>query len=173
MNFLGKRSIRKFKDIPVEKEALDEIIKAAIKAPSGLGKDPCEFIVFDTREEVKKLSGIKPRGGISLETATAAIAVLVNKDKASTLLEDGAVATHTIGLKAYDLGLGSCWVHMVGRQAVDNQSSEEFFRKIVPIPENLVLFALVAIGYSNEEKPEYTEKDLNFDKVSYNKYDKK
>lgn len=167
MNFLGKRSIRKFKDKPVEKSKLDEIIKTVLKAPSGQGKDPCEFIVFDTKNKVEKLVGIKPHGGMCLKTATAVIAVLVNKDKAYTLVEDGSVATHTIGLKAYDLGVDSCWVHMIGRQASETETSEEFFRKIVSIPENLVLFALVALGYSDEEKPGYTEKDLNFAKVSY------
>lgn len=29
---------------------------------------------------------------------------------------------------------------------------------------------LIAVGYPDEEKPVYTEKDVNWDKVSYNKY---
>ncbi|WP_300362140.1 nitroreductase family protein, partial [Fusobacterium sp.] len=34
MDFLSRRSIRKYKDIPVEKEKLDEILKTAIVAPT-------------------------------------------------------------------------------------------------------------------------------------------
>ena len=32
MNFMTRRSIRKYKDIPVEKEKIDEILKAALLA---------------------------------------------------------------------------------------------------------------------------------------------
>ncbi|MFK4784640.1 nitroreductase family protein [Fusobacterium sp. MFO224] len=167
MNFLGKRTIRKFKDIAIEQDKLDEIIKTALKAPSGQGKDPCEFVIFNTKEKIEKLVGIKPHGGSCLKTATAVIAVLVNKDKAYTPVEDGSVATHTIGLKAYDLGVASCWVHIIGRQASDTETSEEFFKKVVSIPDNLMVFSLVALGYADEEKSGYTDEDLDFSKVHY------
>ncbi|MGB0405288.1 MAG: hypothetical protein ACPGDB_03775, partial [Fusobacterium sp.] len=124
------------------------------------------------KEEVEKLVGIKPHGGSCLKTATAVIATLINKDEAYTPVEDGSVATHTIGLKAYDLGLGSCWVHIIGRKASETETSEEFFKKVVDIPNNLMVFSLVALGYADEEKPAYTDEDLDFSKVSYNKYKK-
>lgn len=172
MNFLGKRTIRKFKDKPIEKEKLDAIIKSVLTAPTGMGKNSCEFLVFDTKEEVEKLVGIKPHGGSCLKTATAVIATLINKDEAYTPVEDGSVATHTIGLKAYDLGLGSCWVHIIGRKASETETSEEFFKKVIDIPNNLMVFSLVALGYADEEKPAYTDEDLDFSKVNYNVYKK-
>lgn len=173
MDFLGRRTIRKFKNKPLEKEKLDEILKAVLKSPTGQGKDSFEFIVFNKKEEVEKLVGIKPHGGSCLETATAAIAILVDKNKAATPIEDGSVAAHTVGLKAYDLGIGSCWVHLVGRKASEEETSEEFFKKITDFPDNLLLFAVIALGYPDETKPSYTEKDMNFSKINYNKYGSK
>ena len=55
MDFLSRRSIRKYKDIPVEKEKLDELLKVAIVAPTGHNARACEFIVFENSEDVKKL----------------------------------------------------------------------------------------------------------------------
>ena len=41
MDFYVKRSIRKYKNIPVEKEIIDELLKVAIIAPTGhLGAKP-------------------------------------------------------------------------------------------------------------------------------------
>ena len=170
MNFLGRRSIRKFKEIKVEQEKIEEIMKTAMVAPTGQGKDACEFIVFDSKEDIKKLVGIKAHGCSCLNTATLVIAVLCDKEKAYTLLEDGAVAAHTLQLKAYDLGVSSCWVHMVNRFKEDGTSSEEYFRKLTNTPDNYTVFCLMAMGYADEDKPGYTEKDMNFDKISYGKY---
>ena len=59
MDFMSRRSIRKYKNIPVEKEIIDELLKVAIIAPTGHNARACEFIVFENEKEVKKLIGIK------------------------------------------------------------------------------------------------------------------
>ncbi|WP_321424697.1 nitroreductase family protein [uncultured Bacteroides sp.] len=47
-----RRSIREFKDTPVEKEVIDKIIEAAQTAPMGLPPSDVHLLVFDTQEKV-------------------------------------------------------------------------------------------------------------------------
>lgn len=170
MNFMSRRSIRKYKNIPVEKEIIDELLKVAIIAPTGHNARACEFIVFKNEKEVKKLIGIKKAGANFLETAQAGIAIVVNCDKAGTWIEDGSVAAYTIQLKAHELGLGSCWLQLRDRFSPDNEPSDELFAKIVGLPKNYRVLCFIALGYADEEKSSYNEKDIDLSKVHCNKF---
>lgn len=170
MDFLSRRSIRKYKDIPVEKEKLDEILKTAIVAPTGHNAKGCEFIVFEKPEDVRKLIGVKNMGAVFLETAPAGIAVICNTEKAKTWIEDSSVAAYTIILKAHDLGLSTCWLQLKERFGKDNRPSEDIFREMTDLPENYNVLCFIAIGYGDEERPSYTDKDIDLSKVHYNKF---
>lgn len=170
MDFYGRRSIRKYKNIPIEKEKIDELLKVALIAPTGHNARACEFIVFDNEKDVKSLVGIKSSGAEFLETAQACIGIICDGEKAMTWVEDASIAAYTIQLKAHELGLGSCWCHLKERQSVDGKSSEEVFRKLTNTPEKYQVLCLIALGYPNEEKPSYKEENIDFKKVSYGKY---
>ncbi len=63
IGFLKKRrSIRKYKDVEVEKK-LDKILKAALLAPSSKGLRTWEFIVVDDKEKLINLSQCRTKGG--------------------------------------------------------------------------------------------------------------
>jgi nitroreductase/NAD-dependent dihydropyrimidine dehydrogenase PreA subunit len=53
-----RRSIRNYKEKPVEKEALAELIRIASYAPSGHNSQPVKWQVIYERDEVKRLSGM-------------------------------------------------------------------------------------------------------------------
>lgn len=170
MDFMSRRSIRKYKNIPVEKKIIDELLKVAIVAPTGHNARACEFIVFENEKEVKKLIGIKKAGANFLETAQAGIAIIVDCDKAGTWIEDGSIAAYTIQLKAHELGLGSCWLQLRDRFSPDNEPSDELFAKIVGLPKNYRVLCFIALGYADEEKSSYNEKDIDLSKVHCNKF---
>lgn len=54
---LGRRSIRKYIDKPVELELLQEIIEAAIMAPSAMNTQPWFFVVVQKPWTVGKPEG--------------------------------------------------------------------------------------------------------------------
>ena len=41
-----RRSIRKYKEMPLDKEKINEIIRAALLAPSAKNRQPWKFIVY-------------------------------------------------------------------------------------------------------------------------------
>ncbi|MDQ1266208.1 MAG: hypothetical protein QG635_1360 [Bacteroidota bacterium] len=51
-----RRSIREYKDKPVEKEIIDKIIEAACTAPMGLPPSDVHLLVFDTAEKVREFA---------------------------------------------------------------------------------------------------------------------
>lgn len=56
MDFLTRRSIRKYQDREVEKEVIEELMKTAVVSPSGKNGRPYEFIVVTDKEKIKKLA---------------------------------------------------------------------------------------------------------------------
>ncbi len=53
---LGRRSIRDFKDKPVERALIEQIVSAASTAPMGLPPSDVQIVVFDGKDKVAALS---------------------------------------------------------------------------------------------------------------------
>ena len=64
MNEIFKRiSVRKFEDRPVEQEKIEQILKAAMAAPSAGNQQPWEYYVVRDRETILALSKCSPYSG--------------------------------------------------------------------------------------------------------------
>ncbi|MBN1874953.1 MAG: nitroreductase family protein [Anaerolineae bacterium] len=53
---LGRRSVRDFKDKPVVREYIDQIVSAAATAPMGLPPSDVQILIFDGKDKVAALS---------------------------------------------------------------------------------------------------------------------
>lgn len=51
-----RRSVRKYKDIPIEKKVVEEIIEAGRMAPSAINKQPWHFYVLTNKEDINSFS---------------------------------------------------------------------------------------------------------------------
>lgn len=51
----GRRSVRRFKDTPVDDKILEEIVDAALWAPSGVNLQPWYYVVIRTPEKMTRL----------------------------------------------------------------------------------------------------------------------
>lgn len=112
MDFLARRSIRKYTSQNIEKEKLDEILKVALTSPTGRNLKPFELIVVRDKDSLEKLSLAKSTGSAMLKEADTAIIILGNPQKSNTWNEDASIVSFSIQLKAYELGLGSCWINL-------------------------------------------------------------
>ena len=75
-----RRSIRTYINKKVKEEKIEEIIRAAMQAPSSKGACPWEFVVVDDNEVLEKLSKCQHRAR-HIKYANICIVVLGNKDK--------------------------------------------------------------------------------------------
>ena len=163
----SRRSVRRYTDEKISDADLKQIVTAALLAPSGHSKYPCEFIVVKNRELLDKMSRCRKAVAKMLTEASAAIVVVADKDKSDTFVEDSCVAMMNMELLATSLGIGNCWIQVRNREAEDDSSSEEFLRGLLNFPENFACQAILSLGYP-ARPPKARELDkLNFDKISF------
>ncbi|MBS6005630.1 MAG: nitroreductase family protein [Clostridium baratii] len=164
-----RRSIRKYKDIKVEKEKIERILKAGILAPSSMNKKPVEFIVAEDKKTLSKLETCKAKGTLGLKTAPLAIVVIADAEKSNVWIEDASIASTLIQLEVQELGLGSCWIQIRNRQSSEGDS-EEAVRKLLNIPERYGVLSILTIGYKDEDKNSYDDSKLDLEKVHYGEF---
>ncbi len=165
-----RRSIRKYEDRVVEQEKLDIILKSALLSPSSRGIRPWEFIVVTDKEILGKLSQCKAHGSQFLKDAPLGIVVIADSTASDVWVEDVSIASTIIQLTAQSLGLGSCWIQVRNRKTADNQSSEDYIKELLNIPEKYGVDNIIAIGYPGEKKRSYDEDSLLYDKIHREKY---
>ena len=165
-----RRSIRKFKPVPVETEKVDKLMEAALRAMSSRGINPWRFIVVDRPELIQQLATARPSGSTFLKGAPLAIVVLADPEKTDVWVEDTAIATTFLHLAATDLGLGSCWVQVRNRHHDDTTTAEAFIRNLLGIPDSLKVTAMLAVGYPDQKKAPHPAASLQREKISYNAF---
>ena len=77
---LNRKSIRKYKDIKISEEIVEELLRAGMQAPSAGNEQPWEFIVLRDKEIMKKITEVHPYSQMLLNTDVAII-VCGNEEK--------------------------------------------------------------------------------------------
>ncbi len=164
----SRRSIRKFKNQPVEQDKVDILVKSALLSPSSRGKRPWSFVVVDDGDLLGKLAKSKAHGSAFLEGALLAIVVAADPGISDVWIEDTSIAATLIQLAAEDMGLGSCWIQIRLRQDEGVGPSEDHVKNVLNIPGQLKVASIIAIGYPDESKAPYDEDSLLYDRVRQN-----
>ena len=153
---VARRSIRRFKNIPVSYEALERCVNAARLAPSGANLQPWEYIIVDEERLLNEVFGtlkwagyITPRGDPPPgERPKAYVVALVNKNiRAEGFEYDIGAAIENMMLIALEDGLGACCIGSIDTDRL---------RELLKIPDHYAVALVVALGYPNET-PEVEE----------------
>jgi nitroreductase len=152
-----RRSIRHYTSQPVSDQQVETILRAGMAAPSAGNEQPWHFLVIRDRKTLTALSESHPYGAMIQE---APVAIMVCGDMTRVKHKDYwpqdlAAATQNMLLTAHDLGLGSVWVGVYPRE-----SRQADVKRVVTVPENIVPFSILPIGYPAEEKPAEERFDL-------------
>lgn len=173
-NFLellkNRRSCRRFTDEPVSQEAVADIMRAALMAPSGHRINPWEFVLVENKETLRQLSVSKAAGAQLLEGAAMAVVVVADTDKTDVWVEDCSIATILMQLEAEELGLGSCWVQIRLRKDADGGSAEENVRALLGLPANYAVLSIVAVGHKERESKPFDEEKMQWDKIHIERF---
>ena len=163
-----RRSHRAFSDVPVSEEEIKTILGAALMSPTAKGLRKWRFVVTDSKERIEELSGIRQAGSQFLAGAPVVIAVLGEPEEQEMWVEDGSIAAVSMQYQAEDLGLGSCWCHIRGRESKEaGVSAESKAREILGIPARYSVLCLIAVGHPTDERKPQNEDALKWDQVSY------
>ena len=145
-----RRSIRKYTNQPVEDDIIRELIAAAMMAPSAGNAQPWHFVVIKKRQILDAIAAFHPYAKM-LTNAPVAILICgdptLEKYKGRWMLDCSAAAQNLL-LAAHAKGLGAVWVAVY-----PGANRMEPMRKLVTLPEHIIPFALISIGYPAEQKP--------------------
>lgn len=159
---LKRRSIRKFTEEIIPEELVQELLTAAMAAPSACNKQPWEFYVIRDEKTRKKLRGVSL---FTRMNATLMIVVAGNRKRAVSKkendfwIQDCAAATENILLTATDLGLGACWCGLYPMEGPVEKT-----RSILSLPEEIIPMALIQLGYPDQApaaRTQYDEKKVH------------
>lgn len=165
-----RRSIRKYTDEHIAEESLKKILQAGLLAPSSRAIYPVEFVVTREKYVLKKLSECKVGSAALLAGADAAIIVIGNTEKSDAWIEDCSLSMMLMQLEAAEQGIGSCWVQCRGRKTPAGESSEDYIRKLMNIPESFGVLAVLALGIPAQEIEPHSLPCTDTKKVRYGKY---
>jgi nitroreductase len=155
-----RRSIRKYKDTPVERGKIEQILDAARLAPSWKNLQCWRFLVL-TQSERKEamLSAFADDNPGKKAFLQAPAAIVICADPAESDLShgieyfvaDAAIAFEHICLAAHALGLGTCWMGMF---------DEAEMKSRLKIPANLRVVGITPLGYPDQEPKPRSRKEL-------------
>jgi len=144
-------SVRSFEDKPVEREKINQLLKAAFASPSAKNQQPWEFFVVTNREVLQKLGQVQPYA-FPAAKAPAAIVIAYKKnglpvpEKAEI---DCAIATENIWLACEELGLGGVMLGIAPDKERMAKTAEA-----MNLPEDLAAFTIFPFGYPKKKHPQ-------------------
>ena len=147
---IKRRSIRRFKEIPIPRKILENCVDAARLVPSAANLQPLEYVIVDDDQMLPQVfSTLKWAAYISPEGTPpegkrpkAYITILKNRDiGVPSSVYDVGGAMENIILVALEKGIGSCPIASVDRDKL---------REILNIPDNYEILLVLALGYPDE-----------------------
>ncbi|NHJ05386.1 MAG: nitroreductase family protein [Candidatus Heimdallarchaeota archaeon] len=159
---LSRRSIRKYKSTVVEEEKIQQCLEAARWAPSASNKQPWEFIIVKDEKMRKKFAEIHPYAKFVAESPVVFVPLTNPEIHPKYHMSDTGLSILHFMIQAHALGLGTCWAGVIGT------SFEPELKKLLNVPEQLNIMALVALGYPDQER-ESSRKSLD-ELVHWEKY---
>jgi nitroreductase len=137
----SRRSIRRYKQIPVPEHLLKRVLEAARLAPSAGNRQEWKFVVI-TEEETKRQLAEACRNQSFVAQAGAVIVACATDPSKKWHMVDVAIAVDHMTLEAHALGLGSCWI---------GAYEEERVKQICGIPEAIRVVVLLPVGIPDAE----------------------
>lgn len=156
-----RRSIRKYKDVPVEQEKIERILDAARLAPSWKNTQCWRFLVLTKPEQREKVLTAFPDDNPGKKAiAMAPVVIVVCGNPAESDVENGinyfvadvAIAFEHLCLSAHALGLGTCWMGWFDEARV---------KVSLGIPDAIRIVGMTPLGYPDQEPKARPRKELS------------
>ena len=149
-DILSRRSIRKYTAEPIPETVINELLEAAMSAPSANNEQPWHFVVINDRRILDEIPKYHPYSSMLEE---APLAIVVCGDLRSEMnkmywVQGCSAATENLLITAKAKGLGAVWLGVYPRE--DRVTG---IQKLLGLPEHVKPLNIVPIGYPAETKP--------------------
>lgn len=169
---MARRSIRKYTDQSISQDTLNQIIKCAIHAPSGMNKQSYEVKIINNPTLLKEISDavvkdnpkMGERDGFqTIFYGAPCVAFIANDTTYDCSQIDCGLLGQNMVLSAYSLGIGSCIMAMPVRFMKESPSCAPYMEKL-GFSENYNFLYCIALGFPDEAPDAKPRKE---DKVQY------
>lgn len=170
-NILERTSVRRYADRHVSDDLKTALLRAAMSAPSGVNRQPWEFILVDDPALLRQLADELPYAKMAA-SAPMAIIVCGNSERflsgEDSVLwqQDLSAASENILLAAQALGLAAVWTCLF-----PHKDRIAPVRRILNIPDSVIPFDLIPVGYPLEHHAPIDK--WHPDRIHYNSYESK
>jgi len=146
----NRRSIRKFKDIPIEMSKIGKILDAGRLSPTAGNLQDCKFILVKDKEKIESIAKACLEQ-YWINSASVVIVICSDPEKTRShyndrgdmfSYHDAAAATMSMILTIHSLNLATCWV---------GAFEDEMLRRELKIPDDIFINAILPIGYADEK----------------------
>ena len=156
----SRRTVRSFRQEPIDRESIIKMIDAARVSPSAGNIQSLKYVIIDLLDERKAIFPyIKYAGYIAdwnpefAESPAAFIAVLndtkIRKTNSSTECDCG-IAMMSISLVAAEMGLGSCILGAIDKESI---------AKVLNLNSEYEIMYLIGLGISNQKNTQFDDSD--------------
>ena len=174
-NIMARRSIRKYKQIPVGRDTLDMIMKCGINAPNGQNRQSWEVRIVDDpaimaefKEAIAQGHPDMPANAVKGCFRDAPVMVFIARDQSYDFSAyDCGLLAENIMLSAWSLGVGSICLGSPVRFLTDNDVCKPYVEKL-GFSEGYEFCLCIGLGYADEApdaKPRNAEKVKYIDKL--------
>ena len=168
---MARRSIRQYKDTPVDRELLKKIAVCGVNAPNAMNKQQWEVRIVDDPKylnEVTELMKVDmpffvksddPKFRNAFRNATAIIAVACPDDHLGMTLINIGLMGENMCLAAQELGLGTCVMVGPSEFIATNEKAKPYLDKL-GFSDGYKLRYVLGVGYP-DETPDAKPRDLS------------
>lgn len=139
-------SCRSYTDAPVSEEAVTEIVRAGMRAPSGMNVRPWHIIVVRDPDLRAQLAQVHQYSGFCAQSPVVFAVCGDAQASSHWWQEDCAAAIQNMLMQATDLGLGTCWIGIRGGEE-RGYEREDAVRKVLEVPDHIRILALISCGH--------------------------
>jgi nitroreductase len=163
---MARRSVRKYKDQPVDRKQLQQIVECGVNAPSGMNKQPWEVRVVDQADYINGVTELFKAANPKMAEdpdfknmfRNAPAVIFVAAPGESGQLDCGLLGENMM-LAAQSLGLGTCCLGGPIRFLTSAEEAAPYLQRL-NFSEGYNLLYAIAVGYPDEE-PEAKPRDMS------------
>jgi nitroreductase len=155
--FRARQSIRRYRPDPVPDDMLEQLLEAGRIAPSASNRQPWAFIVIRDRQRIEQVAEYAAYYFVRWAHVQECPLIIVlcgyrgSRVYRQFLHEDIGIAGTQIMLQAEALGLGTCWIGGLDRQALVS---------LLEVPEDWEIVGLLTVGFPAEDPEPRPRKPL-------------
>lgn len=151
-----RRSIRSYAEGEVDNSTIEEVLQAAMAAPSAGNGQPWAFVVLKDKATLAEIPAIHPYAGMAPKAACAIVVCGDTKAEKypGNWMLDCSAAVQNMLLALHDKGLGAVWCGLW-----PDAGRVDAFRKLIGAPEHIMPLALIPVGHPAQNYAEHDRYD--------------